>query len=207
MSKTCSACIQVKPLEDFFHYARSKDGRFYRCRACEKAYQEARKGEKAAAQKKWYAKVRETYLSTKRAETKQRREQYLVQKVQQRDLERWRRQQAARALQKKIATPVWVDAAHHSRIRQIYAVTQLLQEATALVYHVDHIVPLISEDVCGLHVWWNLQPLSEADNLLKNNTFDPRIYPDQGVVAFPSLDGLSVAQFAASKMKVEQSDE
>lgn len=207
MSKCCSVCSETKAADAFYKAAKSRDGLANRCRACETAYQRSRKVEKAEANRRWYSKAGAEQLAVRRAKTKAKREAYLLAKVQKVDLGQWRRQQAQRALQKHKATPVWVDAEHHSRIRQIYAVTQLLQEATASVYHVDHIVPLFSEEVCGLHVWWNLQPLSEAANLLKNNTFAPRAYPEQGVVAFPSGDGLPSAQFAVLKEKVEQSDE
>lgn len=207
MSKCCSVCGETKAATAFYKATRSRDGLANRCRTCDLAYQRARTAEKADSNRRWYETAGAAHLAKRRAKTKERREARLQQKVQAPDLGRWRAQQAKRALQKHRATPVWVDAEHHSRIRQIYAVTQLLQEATAAVYHVDHIVPLFSDDVCGLHVWWNLQPLSEAANVLKNNTFDPRFYPEQGVIAFPSPDGLFSAQFAVPKEKVEKANE
>ncbi len=62
----------------------------------------------------------------------------------------------------RLATPTWSDK---EAIRCVY------QEAHYMQMHVDHIIPLKHPLVCGLHVWDNLQLLSEQANKSKGNTF------------------------------------
>jgi hypothetical protein len=65
------------------------------------------------------------------------------------------------------ATPKWADK---DEMRRIYARASRLRRETGEAWHVDHIVPLISELVCGLHWEGNLQVLPASENLSKNNT-------------------------------------
>ena len=122
-------------------------------------------------------------------------------------LRRWRINASARYMHRLQATPKWTTLEQKQRILEIYAATQHLQELTATVYHVDHIVPLRGDCVCGLHVWWNLQPLPERDNVCKQNLFDPTIFPAQGEVAFPDGAGPTAARLAVSLEKAKESDE
>jgi len=72
---------------------------------------------------------------------------------------------AKRKADKLTATPSWAD---ESVIRAIY------EEAAELGLSVDHIVPLRSKLVCGLHNEFNLQPIPLGDNIAKSN----RHWPD-----------------------------
>lgn len=69
------------------------------------------------------------------------------------------------------ATPTWANSAY---IKLWYAFAKTESERTGKAVEVDHIVPLQSETVCGLHNEHNLQLLFERDNRVKNN----RVWPD-----------------------------
>ena len=73
---------------------------------------------------------------------------------------------AKRRAAKRMATPKWLTVEHLKEIENMY-----LDAATKPggPWHVDHIYPLISNVVCGLHVPWNLRVISAKDNWSKNN--------------------------------------
>lgn len=72
------------------------------------------------------------------------------------------------------ATPTWADAV---AIQLIYEECKQLSKITGSKYHVDHKYPLISDNVCGLHVAENLQILPSTDNLRKGNkTAEGEVY-------------------------------
>ena len=67
------------------------------------------------------------------------------------------------------ATPKWLTIEHKMQIRELYLAARDLTRRTGIKHVVDHIVPLRSEVVCGLHVPWNLQIMTHNDNCAKSN--------------------------------------
>ena len=67
------------------------------------------------------------------------------------------------------ATPKWLTAEQKLEIRFHYRMAIALSRATKIPHAVDHIIPLQGEDVCGLHVPWNMQVLTQDENLQKSN--------------------------------------
>jgi hypothetical protein len=76
---------------------------------------------------------------------------------------------AERRAKKLQRTPNWLTEKNDKQIKDIYKECQQIKDLTGKQYHVDHIWPLQGKDVSGLHVPWNLQILSEHDNISKSN--------------------------------------
>jgi len=87
----------------------------------------------------------------------------------------------ARRRKHREATPTWLTHKQKTEIRALYKAAMLSTQITGQRYVVDHIYPLRSEVVCGLHVPWNLRILTQADNLRKSNTLPD----DKESIAFP----------------------
>jgi hypothetical protein len=67
------------------------------------------------------------------------------------------------------ATPQWLTRKQKEEIKQLYVIAVTMTKTTGERYVVDHIVPLINDSVCGLHVPWNLRVITQEENLKKSN--------------------------------------
>ncbi len=80
--------------------------------------------------------------------------------------------QAERNANKAKATPPWLTKQDRADIATMYADSVIKSTSTGIPHEVDHIVPLRSKIVCGLHVPWNLQVVKASENRRKSNLFE-----------------------------------
>lgn len=114
------------------------------------------------AKKRSYEKHKERYKAEKAQRYYADPEKHRNQSAEWRknNLARYNANQARYRATKLQATPVWSET---DDIIDVY------KEAKYFGYHVDHIIPLNSKKVCGLHVISNLQLLPPKENISKGN--------------------------------------
>jgi 5-methylcytosine-specific restriction endonuclease McrA len=169
--KTCNICKRRKSFAEFHVRRASIDGLAYTCRLCRNRESAAFRQAHPTRYREWYRKNREhkkQYFAAWRAQhAEQHRQSY----------RRWVRANpsrknaliARRQATKLRATPTWAD---QTAIRAIYQEALRLTRETGIPHEVDHIVPLRSALVCGLHVPANLQILTRDANKKKSNHLD-----------------------------------
>ena len=69
----------------------------------------------------------------------------------------------------KLASPSWRDK---DKIARVYEERDRVTASTGKPHHVDHVIPLQGEKVCGLHVHQNLAVIDAVENLVKTNRFE-----------------------------------
>lgn len=128
----------------------------------------ARKPEMTAQRKAWgdankdHLKV---YMREWRAKNKDRANE-LAKKTRDKNLHIRMANNAMRRAVAKQATPVWADM---GLIADAYRFARCLTDSTGMKWEVDHIVPLRSKTVCGLHSHTNIRVITKNENLAKRH--------------------------------------
>lgn len=144
--KKCNVCLKHKHHTEFSNNKRTPDKLQYECREC-----------RSIAKQKYLAENKEKVRKARQSYKKRHKYKIVLEK---------------RARKKKIkaAMPKWADK---KRMQSYYDVCKFFNEVNGYIkYHVDHIVPLNGDKVCGLHVHNNLQVIPALDNIRKSNKYE-----------------------------------
>ena len=197
--KRCSKCLEEKPILAFHTKKTGRDGHSAYCKKCaatmcaeyraanadrmkaQAAAMRAANRARLAEQSREYARAnaesvrarnRAYYHANKERRSAENRAWRAAQSERLREYAaspKGRAKTAARRAARSQATVAWADKA---AIAAFYAKAVQLTLDTGIPHEVDHIVPLRSKVVCGLHVHTNLQILTEEQNIMKRNKFE-----------------------------------
>lgn len=76
-------------------------------------------------------------------------------------------------------------------LTEVYALRDMRTASTGIKWEVDHVIPLVSGEVCGLHTWWNLRVIPMRENRVKSNKFS-----QEDALAFSGNSGRFAATLA-----------
>jgi hypothetical protein len=121
-----------------------------------------------AAKRRYYERNREAVIARAAARpVEEKRRNHKAWK--ERNLLWVRADTKSRRRKNRQASPPWLTRRQKSEMRELYKIAITMTKTTGEQYVVDHIVPLRSEVVCGLHVPWNLRVITQEENLAKSN--------------------------------------
>lgn len=198
--KRCAKCGVEKPLGEFHKRARSPDGLRARCKPCHVAdagvWQKRNPEKRKTIVRAWQKRNPEKFKAGKDAWRGANPEKVIAQG------RRWRRDNIEKARAKvakwqvanrekaSAASSAWAKA-HPEKVTAycakrradklratpawacMVAIAAVYAEAKRVGATVDHVVPLRSALVCGLHVGANLKVISKAENSAKGNRYWP----------------------------------
>jgi len=159
--KKCYHCKKTKPLGDYYKNKTRSDGLQSHCKVCHKI----RKKSHYENNKDLYYENNVTWVANNPDKVKAKAKRH------RQSPDGYAYYNSRNALQRSIkqnATPDWVDK---EDLKGMYTLAKRLENLCGVSYHVDHIVPLNGENICGLHVPWNLQILEAKMNLSKGNSY------------------------------------
>ena len=187
--QTCTCCGVEKPVSEFYARANRRPAR--KCKKCEleraKGYAAENK-EKVSAYKAAWGLENKERLNAEAAQRYRDDPERAIERAA-----KWAKENAEKVMGYKkawkMANPESVRESSFLRNRRtkraspawrnkkamvaIYRKARALTESTGVEHHVDHIVPIQSDLVCGLHCEQNMQILTAAENISKFNRYWP----------------------------------
>lgn len=156
-TKICSFCKQEKGLQEYHKSKIHKYGVYTRCKDCSSIIRKLDRLENPE-------RYRLNELRYRSLNREKRRES--DRKSSKKNVARRNANNSNRRTMKVMALVPWRDK---EKVLGFYKETKRLELETGIKHHVDHIYPLISEWVCGLHCEFNLRVIPWRENLKKGN--------------------------------------
>lgn len=168
----CSKCGIIKGRESFYKNNSAPGGLRKECKKCSKSigkkYRRINNNEVKERISLWNSKNKDKIRVIQKRYSDNNRE------LRRECCRKWQKnnkaKDAARSALKraniKMATPAW---ANHKYIELFYRLAKIEEKRTGKSVHVDHMYPINSPLVCGLHVEDNLQLLFSSENISKKN--------------------------------------
>ena len=148
--KACTRCGETKFYGQFSKRAAKADGYRSQCKACDA---DMRTKEQWT---QWNRNAGHCSMEERRAKPK---------------IPKSVRTARRRAKLKKAYNKAWLTEFDLFAINEIYELSKRRSEITGVIHHVDHVLPLQGKGVTGLHVPWNLQVITAAENYRKNRFY------------------------------------
>lgn len=158
LRKTKGACVECLKLE--WQQGNEKRAEYFR--------EYNRREEVKEKKNDWYLDNREAVIERARTRPVEKLRKYRN-AWKENNLVQVRASTKSRRRKHRDATPPWITREQKSEIRKLYEMAITMTKTTGEQYVVDHIVPLRSPEVCGLHVPWNLRVITQEENLKKSN--------------------------------------
>ncbi len=159
----------------------TKDGFSRWCKSCKKEYKDDwyvknAESERAKAMEyhyENYENIKEYKIKKANEWQNNNRERYkqIAKKCYEKTKHKKFAWQALARAARRNAVPKWINEELKQEIQKFYIEARLKTRETGTKYEVDHIVPLMGESVCGLHVPWNLRVITQFENRSKRNKF------------------------------------
>jgi len=173
--KTCLKCNIEKILSEFHIAKKNISGLEGKCKSCKSIYRKAQyqknKHKELSKNLEWKYNNLERYkeIGKEHYRANKDRHKSLMQQHYHANKGMYRAKDAKYRATKLKATPAWANL---EQIKRIYIACASISERTGVEHHVDHIIPLQGETVCGLHVEKNLAIIPAQMNLQKSNTYN-----------------------------------
>lgn len=178
ITKKCTTCNKVKSTKEFYKRKLSKDGLTPKCKVChledckkrsDKAPEVARERarewvknnpEKASKTRKLYREANPQKTKDDILEWRKRNNDKLIV---------YRSKRRAKKINAALELYGDIKELNDLVVYEMYSLAKLRTNLRGVEWQVDHIVPLVSDFVCGLHYYNNLRVITAKENHMKSN--------------------------------------